>query len=136
MMFAALPPEINSGRMYAGPGTESMLAAATAWDALATDLFSTATSFESVISGLISGPWMGATATTMAAATAPQVTWLKATADQAEQAAGQSKAAAAAYEAAYAMTVPPALVAANRAQLMALIATNLLGQNTPAIAAI
>jgi PPE-repeat protein len=79
---------------------------------------------------------MGATATTMAAATAPQVTWLKATADQAEQAAGQSKAAAAAYEAAYAMTVPPALVAANRAQLMALIATNLLGQNTPAIAAI
>ena len=46
-----------------------------------------------------------------------------------------ARAAAAAYEAAFTMTVPPAVVAANRAQLMALIATNFLGQNTPAIAA-
>ncbi|XTK97627.1 PPE domain-containing protein [Mycobacterium tuberculosis] len=34
------------------------------------------------------------------------------------------------------MTVPPALVTANRAELKALIASNLLGQNTAAIAAI
>ena len=33
------------------------------------------------------------------------------------------------------MTVPPPVIAANRAQLMALIATNFFGQNTPAIAA-
>ena len=33
------------------------------------------------------------------------------------------------------MTVPPAVVAANRAQLAALVATNVIGQNTPAIAA-
>ncbi|WP_139809193.1 PPE domain-containing protein, partial [Mycobacterium avium] len=32
-------------------------------------------------------------------------------------------------------TVPPPLIAANRAQLLALIATNVLGQITPAIAA-
>ncbi|GAB5002605.1 hypothetical protein MAHJHV63_50850 [Mycobacterium avium subsp. hominissuis] len=38
-------------------------------------------------------------------------------------------ASAAAYETAFAMTVPPALVAANRAQLAALIASNVLGQN-------
>jgi PPE-repeat protein len=44
-------------------------------------------------------------------------------------------ASAAAYEAAFAMTVPPPLVAANRAQLAALVATNVLGQNTAAIAA-
>jgi PPE-repeat protein len=42
MMFAALPPEINSGRMYTGPGPGSMLAAATAWEQLAADLESTA----------------------------------------------------------------------------------------------
>ena len=42
MMFAALPPEINSGRMYTGPGHGSMLAAATAWEQLAADLESTA----------------------------------------------------------------------------------------------
>jgi PPE-repeat protein len=45
------------------------------------------------------------------------------------------RATAAAYEAAFAMTVPPPMIAANRAQLMSLIATNILGQNTPAIAA-
>ena len=33
------------------------------------------------------------------------------------------------------MTVPPAVIAANRTQLAALVATNILGQNTPAIMA-
>lgn len=112
-----------------------MLAAAAAWDGLAIDLTSTAIAVDSAITGLIGGPWLGATAITMAAAAAPYVTWLNATAAQAEQAASQAKAAAAAHEAAHAMTVHPALVAANRTQLMTLIATNILGQNTPAIAA-
>lgn len=135
MLFAALPPEINSGRMYTGPGAGSLLAAATAWDTLATDLTSAAISVGSMISGLVGGSWLGTAATTMAAAAAPYVTWLHATAAQAAQAGGQAKAAVAAYEAAYAMTVPPALIAANRTQLMALVATNVLGQNSPAIAA-
>jgi PPE-repeat protein len=78
---------------------------------------------------------MGPTSMSMAAAVTPYVAWMSATAAHCEQAANQATAAAAAYETAYAMTVPPALVAANRAQLMALIATNLLGQNTPAIMA-
>uniref|UniRef100_UPI003C6CDA0A PPE domain-containing protein n=1 Tax=Mycobacterium tuberculosis TaxID=1773 RepID=UPI003C6CDA0A len=39
------------------------------------------------------------------------------------------------FEAALAATVDPALVAANRARLVALAVSNLLGQNTPAIAA-
>ncbi|EUA07530.1 PPE family protein [Mycobacterium kansasii 732] len=135
MVYGALPPEINSGRMYAGPGAGSMLAAAGAWDGLAVELTSAAIAVESVVIGLISGPWLGATVTMMAAATTPYVSWLKATAAQAEQAAGQAKEAAAAYECAHAMTVHPALVAANRAQLAVLVATNLLGQNSPAIAA-
>jgi PPE-repeat protein len=33
--FGALPPEVNSARMYAGAGAGSMLVAAAAWDALA-----------------------------------------------------------------------------------------------------
>lgn len=135
MMFAALPPEINSGRMYTGAGAGSLLAAATAWEQLAGDLDATALSFETVTANLISGPWLGASATTMAAAAAPYTMWLNATAGQAAQTAGQARAAAAAYEAAYAMTVPPALIAANRAQLTTLTATNFVGQNSPAIAA-
>ncbi|MCV7394002.1 PPE domain-containing protein, partial [Mycobacterium paraseoulense] len=36
--FGALPPEINSGRMYAGPGSGPMMVAAAAWDVLAAEL--------------------------------------------------------------------------------------------------
>jgi PPE-repeat protein len=133
--FGALPPEINSGRMYAGPGVEPMLAAAAAWDGLAFQLGSTAASYGSTVTELTGGPWVGPASASMLTAATPYVTWLSATADQAEQAASQAKAAAAAYEAAFAMTVPPAVIAANRAQLMMLITTNFFGQNTPAIAA-
>jgi PPE-repeat protein len=133
--FAALPPEINSGRMYAGPGPGSMLAAATAWQSLADELSSVATSYGSVLATLTSGPWTGASSTSMAAAAAPYVAWLSATGDQAQQAAAQAGAAVSAYETAYTATVPPPLVAANRSLLATLIATNILGQNAPAIAA-
>ncbi|MDT5204494.1 MAG: hypothetical protein QOD34_1130 [Mycobacterium sp.] len=133
--FAALPPEINSGRMYAGPGPGSMLAAATAWQSLAEELSSFAASYSSVLSTLTSGPWTGASSTSMAAAAAPYVIWLSATGDQAQQAAAQATAAVSAYETAYSATVPPPLIAANRSLLATLVATNVLGQNTPAIAA-
>jgi PPE-repeat protein len=135
MDFGALPPEINSGRMYAGPGAGSMLAAAAAWDGLAADLQSAAASYQSVISRLTGGSWQGPASASMAAAAAPYVTWLNATGTQAEQAANQARAAVGAYEAAFAMTVPPPVIAANRAQLAALVASNFLGQNTPAIMA-
>jgi PPE-repeat protein len=71
----------------------------------------------------------------MAAATAPYVDWLALTSGQAAQTSAQARFAAAAYEGAFASTVPPAVIAANRALLAALVATNFLGQNTPAIAA-
>src|SRR5271156_3603839 len=38
MDFAALPPEINSGRIYAGAGAGPMMTAASAWDGLASEL--------------------------------------------------------------------------------------------------
>ena len=117
MHFAVLPPEVNSGRMYAGPGAGPMLAAATAWAELANELHTTAANLESVISGLTSEPWQGPAAASMAAAAAPQVEWLNTTAAQATQSSTQAKAAVAAYESAYAMTVPPPVVAANRAEL-------------------
>jgi len=135
MDFAVLPPEVNSGRMYVGPGSGPMMAAAGAWDSLAAELYYTAASYQSAVSGLISGPWLGPSSVSMAAAAAPYVAWISATAAQAEEAGAQAKAAAAAYQVAFAMTVPPPVIAANRTLLVALIATNFLGQNTPAIAA-
>ena len=135
MDFAMLPPEVNSARMYAGPGAGPMLAAASAWDALAAELQSTAESYRAAIAELTGGPWLGASSAEMAAATTPYVDWMTASAAQAEQTAAQARLAAAAYESAFAMTVPPAVIAANRSLLMTLIATNVLGQNTAAIAA-
>ena len=60
--------------------------------------------------------------------------WLTATGEQVKVAARQAGAAAAAYEAAFAATVPPAVIAENRALLASLVATNVFGQNTAAIA--
>ena len=133
--FGALPPEVNSARMYAGPGSAPMLAAATAWDDLAEDLYSTAASYSSVVSGLTSDAWLGPSSASMAAAATPYLAWMSSTAGQAEQTASQARAAVAAYETAFAMTVPPPVIAANRTLLAALVATNILGQNTPAIVA-
>jgi PPE-repeat protein len=135
MSFAVLPPELNSARMYAGAGLGPMLAAAAAWDELTTELGMAATSFESVISGLAGGGWQGPASLAMASAAAPYVGWLTAAAGQAERTAGQARAAASAFEAAQAATVHPAMVASNRAARVWLVASNLLGQNTPAIAA-
>jgi PPE-repeat protein len=135
MNFAALPPEVNSARIYAGAGSGPILAAAAAWDAMAAELESAAGSYRSVIAGLADQSWQGPASASMAAAAAPYSAWMRTTPARAEQAATQAKAAAAAYETAFAMTVPPPVIAANRAQLATLVATNFLGQNTPAIAA-
>jgi PPE-repeat protein len=112
-----------------------MLAAAGAWNALAAELRATALGYSSVLSELTSQAWHGPASASMAAAVAPYVAWLSTSAAQAEETAAQAEAAVAAYEAAFAATVPPPVIAANRAQLMALITTNFFGQNTPAIAA-
>ncbi|MGV0039191.1 PPE family protein [Mycobacterium colombiense] len=132
--FGALPPEINSGRMYAGAGSGPMVAAAAAWDGLAAELASTAAGYSSVTIELTSSPWLGPASRSMMAAVTHFVAWLSAAAELAEEAGMRARAAASAYEAAFAMTVPPAVIAENRALLMTLIATNFFGQNTPAIA--
>lgn len=132
--FGALPPEINSARMYSGPGAGPLMAAAAAWDALAAQLESYAVGYSSAVADL-SQSWSGGAALAMSTAAAPYVAWASATMALAEQSAAQARAAAGAYEAAFAATVPPPMIAANRARLAILVATNFFGQNTPAIAA-
>lgn len=135
MDFAQLPPEVNSALMYAGPGSGPMLAAAAAWESLAGELQTVASAYTAVITTLMDGPWQGTSAAAMAGASWPQISWLTNTASLAQDAGARAVAAASAYEAAFAATVPPAEIAANRALLGVLLATNFLGQNTAAIAA-
>jgi PPE-repeat protein len=92
--FGVLPPEINSARMFSGPGSGPLLSAAAAWNGLAAEL--SAAAYDSVITGLSGEAWIGP---------------------------------------ASAAIVPPPLIAANRTLLLQLVATNILGTNTPAIAA-
>jgi len=80
MDFAVLPPEVNSGRMYAGPGAGPMMTAARAWDSLAAHQYSIATSYQSVISGPTGGPWLGPVSLSMASAAAPYVASIDTTA--------------------------------------------------------
>ncbi|MEM6106274.1 PPE family protein [Mycobacterium sp. 050272] len=134
MDFGLLPPEVNSELMYTGPGSGPMLAAAANWEAVAAQLESAAAGYSSEIAAL-NGRWLGPSSMRMAAAATRQVTWLHVSAAQAAQTAARAYAAAAAYEAAFGMTVPPPVVVENRMRLMMLVATNFFGQNTPAIAA-
>jgi PPE-repeat protein len=136
MDFGALPPEVNSAKMYAGPGPGSMLVAAAAWEGMAEELHSAASSGHAVVSALTGAAWLGQASVSMASATAPYLAWLSDTAALAEQTAAQLTVAASAFEAAFAATVPPPVIAANRALLLSLTATNVLGVNTPAIATV
>jgi hypothetical protein len=131
--FAWLPPEINSALLYAGPGSAPLHAAAEAWDGLAENLTSSASSFFSVASDLANGVWQGPSATAMLGVATQYVSWLKAAAAQAEATSSQASAIAGAFETALSATVQPAVVSANRALVRMLAATNHLGQNAPTI---
>ncbi|MGB9221784.1 PPE family protein [Mycobacterium sp.] len=133
--FSWLPPEINSALIFGGAGSGPLFATAEAWAGLASELGASAASFDSVIAALTGGPWAGPASVSMAAAATPYVGWLSGAAAQAQLASSQAVAAATAFETALTSTVHPAAVDTNRLSLTSLIATNFLGQNTPAIAA-
>jgi PPE-repeat protein len=134
MSFSLIPPEINSALMFTGAGSGPLMAASTAWSELATDLEATATQYQTLITNLVTGAWLGPSSAQMASATAPYIAWLQTSAATAAQTAAQAQAAAAAYQTAYASMVPLPAIAENRAELATLVANNFLGQNTGAIA--
>jgi PPE-repeat protein len=129
-----LPPEVSSALIYAGPGSSSLMAAASAWNGLAAELNSAALGYDKVVTSLASEEWLGPASASMAAAVQPYVDWMTATAAQAEEAAAQAQSAAAAYETVLASVVPPPLIAANRTELAQATATNVLGLNNGVIA--
>lgn len=133
MDFATLPPEITSGQMHSGPGSQSMVSAAAAWDTLAAQLYSRAADYCSVTSGL-ARRCHEPLAARITQSAMPLIGWLRAAAADAEQAAAQARAAACAYESALTAIVPPTAVHANRSQRRLLVATNCLGHTAAAIA--
>ena len=133
MEFTTLPPEITSALIHTGPGAESLIAASAAWQQLGTTLEDSAENYGATLSSL-TGTWHGPSSATMVQAVEPYVTWLRTTAQQAQQIASSAQAAAAAYNSVRASVVPTAEVTANRTRLAQLLATNGFGRNLPAIA--
>src|SRR5690625_569706 len=95
-----------------------------------------ARTYSSVLTELTDEAWLGPASQSMGAAAMPYLAWLDATAALAEQSAARATAAAAAFDEAYAAVAPPPVIAANRSAQAALVATNVLGQHSAAIAAL
>lgn len=131
MNFTTLPPEIISGQLHTGAGSESLAEAATAWARLATRLHTAVADYRAVTAKLLASCEGRTPAPERAAA---YIDWLADTALRAEQAATQAAAAVSAHDAALAATVPPATIGANRAQRRSLILADPLGLAGPAIA--
>jgi PPE-repeat protein len=126
------PPEVTSTLIYTGAGSASLTAASAAWFAVAAELEQFAADHAAITANL---PWLGVSDAAMRAASSNIATWAQTTAAQAALIQTSAAQAAASFETVHATVTPPTVVFANRAQLMQLIATNILGQNTAAIAA-
>jgi PPE-repeat protein len=131
--FSALPPEVVSARIHAGPGAESLVEASGAWQRLATSLEESAATNAAALSSLTEA-WQGPSATAMAESVEQYLSWLRSTAQQCQQIAVGARDAVAAFISVRAAVVPLALVSANRIRLAQLWATNQFGINLPAIA--
>jgi PPE-repeat protein len=134
MEFTTLPPEVISALLHSGPGSESLVNAATAWRQLGADLEDAADNYAAAVSSMADS-WHGPSAAAMSSSVAPFLTWLRTTSQQAQQVAASAQAAAGAFNSASAAVVPTAQVLANRTRLAQLLATNGFGRNLPAIAA-
>jgi PPE-repeat protein len=133
MEFTTLPPELISALIHSGPGAESLANAAAAWQQLSANLEDAADNYASSLSSMDES-WYGPSSAAMFQSVTPYVTWLRTTAQQAQQTAAAAQSAAAAFSSVQASVVPTATVAANRTRLVALLATNVFGRNLPAIA--
>jgi PPE-repeat protein len=133
MEFTTLPPEVTSALIHSGPGAQSLIEASGAWQQLGTNLEDSAENYVAALSSL-SESWQGPSSAAMSEAVEPYVVWLQTTAQQCQQTAASAMAAAAAFTSVRETVVPTAQVAANRMQLVQLLATDRFGSNLPAIA--
>jgi PPE-repeat protein len=133
MEFTTLPPEVISALIHSGPGAESLANAAAAWQQLSANLEDAADNYAASLSSMDQA-WHGPSSAAMFQSVTPYVTWLRTTAQQAQQTAAAAQTAASAFNSVQAQVVPTATVAANRMRLAQLLATNVFGRNLPAIA--
>ncbi len=132
-MYAALPPEVNTGRLIAGAMAEPYLQAEIGWQLLVAEFSAALGALNAQIAAL-SSVWEGMAAEQAQAAFAPYVGWLTAVIGLAEQRAAAAAAQAAGYTTAVAATPTLGEIAENHVTHAVLEATNFLGVNAVPLA--
>jgi PPE-repeat protein len=133
-MYWGIPPEINAFRltmMGAGPAAHVPVVAAYT-DAMATHMEQAAQ--QAVTTAATAPSFVGSGGGGMVSAASPMSAWLGTAGAHAGAAAATVQGAIAGYSTAVASTIPHPVVIENRLREAALVASNILGQNTPAIA--
>ncbi len=128
MLYAALPPEINTGRLMAGAGAAPMYQAAAAWEMLSIAMETQAEELSASLASL-AGSWQGGASERAISSTMPMVVWLRTSALQAQKRAMQAIAQANSYLLAMAVTPPLVEIEMNHVTHAVLEATNFLGVN-------
>lgn len=134
-MYWGIPPEINAFRltmMGAGPSAHVPVVAAYT-DAATTHVEQ---AVQQAVTTMATAPsFVGFGGAGMVSSATPMSAWMSAAGAHAGAAAATVQAAMAGYTTAAASTIPYPVVMENRLREAALVASNFLGQNTPAIAA-
>ncbi|MGH3971359.1 MAG: PPE family protein, partial [Mycobacterium sp.] len=133
-MYWGIPPEVNAFRLtMMGAGPTAHVPQLTAYaDASITHLEQAAQ--QAVTTAATAPSFEGLGGAGMVAAASPMSAWLGTAGAHAGAAAATVQGAVAGYSSAVAATIPYPVVVENRLREAVLEATNLLGQNTPAIA--
>lgn len=133
VQYWGLTPEVNAIRLTTGPGAAAMAPVVAAYQAAGITHIEQGAQMLTTAATTATGSWQGQGGTAMMAAAIPKSEWQIEAGAHAEKAGALIGSAAAAHAAAVAATIPYPIVIANRIREATLQATNIIGQNTPAI---